>query len=199
MFTNQTYDIIRQRILDNLELDINVLKLMYKNAKMGIIGIENIKGGIKDKEFGKLIREQENDYYEICTRIIKELSVSNNDREDVSKMAELMTFMEATMELIKDNSPSNIAKMMIKATNTGIIEIEEKLNNIEGIDKRTVKLGKELLAMEKRNINNLKKLMKSDLYDITILTHVYNDEESMCKQKFIDELLANSKKIKKTN
>lgn len=124
---------------------------------MGIIGIENIKGGIKDKEFGKLIREQENDYYEICTRIIKELSVSNNDREDVSKMAELMTFMEATMELIKDNSPSNIAKMMIKATNTGIIEIEEKLNNIEGIDKRTVKLGKELLAMEKRNINNLKK------------------------------------------
>jgi len=74
-------------------------------------------------------------------------------------MAELMTFMEATMELIKDNSPSNIAKMMIKATNTGIIEIEEKLNNIEGIDKRTVKLGKELLAMEKRNINNLKKYL----------------------------------------
>ena len=139
--------------------NIEFLKLMYKNAQMGIIGIENIKGGIKDKEFGKLIREQENDYYEICTRIIKELSVSNNDREDVSKMAELMTFMEATMELIKDNSPSNIAKMMIKATNTGIIEIEEKLNNIEGIDKRTVKLGKELLAMEKRNINNLKKYL----------------------------------------
>ena len=139
--------------------NIEFLKLMYKNAKMGIIGIENIKGGIKDKEFGKLIREQENDYYEICTRIIKELSVSNNDREDVSKMAELMTFMEATMELIKDNSPSNIAKMMIKATNTGIIEIEEKLNNIEGIDKRTVKLGKELLAMEKRNINNFKKYL----------------------------------------
>jgi len=52
--------------------NIEFLKLMYKNAKMGIVGIENIKGGIKDKEFGKLIREQENDYYEICTRIIKE-------------------------------------------------------------------------------------------------------------------------------
>lgn len=139
--------------------NIEFLKLLYKNAKMGIVGIENIKSGIKDKEFGKLIREQENDYYEICTRIIKELSVSNNDKEDVSKMAELMTFMEATVELIKDNSPSNIAKMMIKATNTGIVEIEENLNNIEGIDKRTVKLGKELLSMEKRNINNLKKYL----------------------------------------
>ena len=139
--------------------NIEFLKLMYKNAKMGIVGIENIKNGIKDKEFGKLIREQENDYYDICTRIIKHLSVSNNDKEDVSKMAELMTFMEATMELIKDNSPSNIAKMMIKATNTGIIEIEEKHNNIEGIDKKTVNLAKELLRMEKRNINNLKKYL----------------------------------------
>ena len=139
--------------------NIEFLKLMYKNAKMGIIGIENIKNGIKDKEFGKLIREQENDYYDICTRIIKHLSFSNNDKEDVSKMAELMTFMEATMELIKDNSPSNIAKMMIKGTNMGIIEIEEKLNNIEGIDKQSVKLAKELLAMEKRNINNLKKYL----------------------------------------
>lgn len=139
--------------------NVEFLKLVYKNAKMGIIGIENVKNGIKDKEFGKLIREQENDYYDICTRIIKQLSISNNDKEDISKMAELMTFMEATMELIKDNSPSNIAKMMIKATNTGIIELEEKLNNSEGIDKKSIALAKELVRIEKRNINNLKKYL----------------------------------------
>lgn len=139
--------------------NIEFLKLIYKNAKMGIIGIENIKNGIKDKEFGKLIREQENDYYEMCTRVIKELSLSNNDKEDIGKMAELMTFMEATVELIKDNSPSNIAKMMIKATNTGIIELEEKLNDCNGIDKRTINLAKDLVRMEKRNINNLKKYL----------------------------------------
>ena len=37
------------------------------------------------------------------------------------------------------------------------------------------------------SINNLKKLMDSNLYDITILTHVYKDTESQEKQKFIDE------------
>jgi len=139
--------------------DIEFLKLIYKNAKMGIVGIENIKNGIKDKKFGKLIREQENDYYEMCTKIIKQLSLSNNDKDDIGKMAELMTFMEATMELIKDNSPSNIARMMIKATNTGIIEIEEKLNSVEGIDKKNINLAKELLRMEKRNIQELKKYL----------------------------------------
>lgn len=36
------------------------------------------------------------------------------------------------------------------------------------------------------SVNNLKKLMKSDLYDITILTHVYHDEEIKGKQEFID-------------
>ena len=139
--------------------NVEFLKIVYKNAKMGIIGIENVKNGIKDKEFGKLIREQENDYYDICTRIIKQLSISNNDKEDISKMAELMTFMEATMELIKDNSPSNIAKMMIKATNMGIIELEEKLNNSEGIDKKSIALAKDLVRIEKRNLNNLKKYL----------------------------------------
>ena len=74
-------------------------------------------------------------------------------------MAELMTFMEATVELIKDNSPSNIAKMMIKATNTGIVELEEKLNDSAMIDKKVINLAKELIRMEKRNINELKKYL----------------------------------------
>ena len=140
---------------ENLEL----LKLVYKNAKMGIVGIENIKGSIKDKEFGKLIREQENDYYEMCTKTIKQLSLTNTNKEDVSKMAELMTFMEATMEMLKDNSPSNIAKMMIKSTNIGIVELEEKLNNYQNVDKKSRALAKELLRMEKRNIDALKKYL----------------------------------------
>lgn len=140
---------------ENLEL----LKLVYKNAKMGIVGIENIKGSIKDKEFGKLIREQENDYYEMCTKTIKQLSLTNNDKEDISKMAELMTFMESAVELMKDSSPSNIAKMMIKGTNMGIVELEEKLNNFTNLDKANVKLAKELIRMEKRNIDHLKKYL----------------------------------------
>lgn len=140
---------------ENLEL----LKLVYKNAKMGIVGIENIKGSIKDKEFGKLIREQENDYYEMCTKTIKQLSLTNHDKEDISKMAELMTFMESSIELLKDSSPSNIAKMMIKGTNMGIVELEEKLNNFTNLDKANVKLAKELLRMEKKNIEHLKKYL----------------------------------------
>ena len=138
---------------------IELLKLVYKNAKMGVVGIENIKNGIKDRDFAKLIREQENDYYEMCTKTIKQLSLTNTNKEDVSKMAELMTFMEATMEMLKDNSPSNIAKMMIKSTNIGIVELEEKLNNYQNVDKKSRSLAKELLRMEKRNIDALKKYL----------------------------------------
>ena len=70
-----------------------------------------------------------------------------------------MTFMEATMEMLKDNSPSNIAKMMIKSTNIGIVELEEKLNNYQNVDKKSRSLAKELLRMEKRNIDALKKYL----------------------------------------
>ena len=64
---------------------IELLKLVYKNAKMGVVGIENIKNGIKDRDFAKLIREQENDYYEMCTKTIKQLSLTNTIKKTLVK------------------------------------------------------------------------------------------------------------------
>ena len=139
--------------------DIEFLNYIYQNAKMGIIGIDNIKSDIKDKKLLKLIREQENDYYTICTKAIKLLSLSNTERKNISQMAKLMTYIDAKMKIIKDNSSSNIAKMMIEGSNMGIIAITEKLQNYAGSDKRIISLGKELLRMLKNNIENLKQYL----------------------------------------
>jgi hypothetical protein len=49
--------------------------------------------------------------------------------------------------------------MMIKSTNIGIVELEEKLNNYQNVDKKSRALAKELLRMEKRNIDALKKYL----------------------------------------
>ncbi len=48
---------------------------------------------------------------------------------------------------------------MIKGNNRGIIEIQEKINNYEGTDKKIMALAKELLRIEKRNLDNLKKFL----------------------------------------
>lgn len=132
---------------------------IYENAKMGIVGIANVKSSIKDKKFLKVIKEQENDYYAVCTQAIKMLSLTGAERKNVSKMAKAMTFMEAKMNLMKDDSTSNIAKMMIKGNNMGLISITEKLNHYDGKDKKALKLALYLQDILYRNIENLKKFL----------------------------------------
>ena len=137
--------------------NVEFLNFIYQNSKMGIIGIESIKKSIHDDEFLKVINEQNNDYYSICTKAIKLLSFYNNERQNVSQMAKVMTYMDAHMKLMKDESINNIAKMMIEGNTKGVVEITEKIRIYSEADKQVVKLAKELLKIEKRNINNLKK------------------------------------------
>lgn len=139
--------------------DVELLNYIYQNAKMGIVGIDNIKPSIKDKEFLKLINEQENDYYEICTKAIKYLSLYDCERKNVNPMAKAMTFIDTKKKLMKDNSVSQMAKMMMEGSNMGIIAITEKLNNYKDVSKKTTKLAKELLEIEKLNLENLKKYL----------------------------------------
>ena len=46
--------------------------------------------------------------------------------------------------------------MMIKGSNTGIIEITEKINHYEYCDERVKTLAKKLLKIEERNLEQLK-------------------------------------------
>lgn len=139
--------------------DVELLNYIYQNAKMGIVGIDNIKSSIKDKEFLKLIKEQENDYYQICTKAIKYLSLYNCERKNVNMLAKTMTFIDAKKKLMMDNSVSQIAKMMIEGNNMGIIAITEKLNNYRDVSKKVKKLAKELLEIEELNLENLKQYL----------------------------------------
>ena len=53
---------------DNMIEDIDFLNAIYENAKMGIVGIDEIKNDINGQNLLKVINEQKNDYYSICTK-----------------------------------------------------------------------------------------------------------------------------------
>ena len=139
--------------------DVKLLNFIYKNAEMRIIGIANIKEDIKSKKFMKVIKEQENDYIAICTEALELLNQEHEKVEGITPMASLMTMIDAKMKTIKDSSTSNLAKMMMTGNNKGIIEIQEKINNYDGHNKKVISLAKKLLETEKRNLNDLKKYL----------------------------------------
>ena len=136
--------------------DVEFLNYIYQNAKMGVVGIDNIKGKIFDDDLKNIIARQKKEYESIAdhaTRLLAELGVSE---KDVSGFAKVMTYFMANMELLKDDSSSNIAKLMIEGSNKGIIEINKHLNSYTNMDPKITKLAKQLSATEQHNIDELK-------------------------------------------
>lgn len=139
--------------------DIELLNYIYQNAKMGLIGISNIKDSIKNKKLLKTIKEQENDYFKICTAATELLTSLHEEREDISSIAQIMTYIDAKVNTMTDNSTINLARMMINGNTKGIVEIQEKIKNYHGNNNQVLTLAKELLKIEKRNTENLTKFL----------------------------------------
>ena len=136
--------------------DAEFLNYIYQNAKMGVIGIDNIKHKIFDDELKNVIATQKKEYQKIAddaSSILNELGLTE---KDVSKMAKVSTYVMANLEMLKDDSSSNIAKLMIEGSNKGIIEINKNLNSYNNMNSKIIKLAKKLLATEQHNIDELK-------------------------------------------
>ncbi len=136
--------------------DAEFLNYIFQNAKMGVTGIDNIKDKIYDDELKNIIATQKKEYQKIAdeaTKLLNDLGVSE---KEISKMAQVMTYITANLELLKDDSTSNIAKMMIEGSNKGIIEINKNLNSYNNMNQNVIKLAKKLLATEQHNIDELK-------------------------------------------
>ena len=136
--------------------DAEFLNYIYQNAKMGVIGIDNIKDKIFDDELKNIIATQKKEYQKIAddaSSILNELGLTE---KDVSKMAKVTTYVMANLEMLKDDSSLNIAKLMIEGSNKGIIEINKNLNSYNNMNSKIIKLAKKLLATEQHNIDELK-------------------------------------------
>ena len=142
-----------------MEKDLNFLNYMYQNAQMGIIGIDNIISKVKGKQLKTLLEKQKVQYEEICNQAIDLLNQEEADIKSVKTIARVSTTFMSNLEFTKDPNDSSVAKMMKEGTNKGIIEINEKLNNIPNIPKKVKDLAKKLLKTEEKNLEELKKYL----------------------------------------
>jgi len=142
-----------------MEKNIDFLNYMYKNAKMGIIGIDDVYPKAKSKEMKELLQKQRGEYDDFCNQVAESLKKHEAKVEDINIMAKVGSSFMSSVKLAEDHSDSNIAKLMIEGTNKGIIEINEKLNNIPNIEKDTKKIAFKLLKIEQHNLTELKKYL----------------------------------------
>jgi len=143
----------------NMSEEVEFLNYIYKNAEMGIIGIDNIISKVKDEKFEKLLNNQKEEYNNICKDAESILKKYGKSNEEVGTMAKISTTLMSEMSMLKDDSINNIAKMMVEGTNKGIIEITEKLNAYNNTDAEIVVLANKLKSLEESSIEDLKKYL----------------------------------------
>ena len=135
------------------------LQYAYKNASMGKSSIDQIIKVVDDETLKSFLHEQINDYEHILEDATKELELLKSEPKDVSKFSEMMTYFSVKMSTVNDNTSSHIAKMLIKGSDMGIIQITETLSNYKRLKPDIRKIGKNLLAIEEKNRTNLKQFL----------------------------------------
>lgn len=143
----------------NEDQNVEYLNCIYKNANMGIIGIDDIIEKVNSSEFEKVLNNEKNEYDAICREAINILKKYGKKEEDVSNLAKVSTKIMSEMKLLKETTDEVIAKMMIEGTNKGIIEVSEKINSYDNSDSEIVLLLNKLSELLKNNIEELKKYL----------------------------------------
>lgn len=143
----------------NMSEEVEFLNYIYKNAEMGVIGIDDVIGKVSNEKFAKLLKSQREDYDSICTEAEDILKKYGKQNEEVGTMAKMSSKMMSEMKFLKDDSDQTVAKMMMEGTNKGVIEITEKTNAYNNTDAEIVVLANRLKAMLEKNIDDLKKYL----------------------------------------
>ena len=137
-----------------------LLTYIYQNAKMGVTSctdlIKILNG--KDNKIKKIVEGELKGYENFTAKAEKLLKKNKIEHpRDKGIIADLMSKMGMNMELMKDNSDSRIADMLIKGFTMGNVDISKRIDRFEDdADKDILDLAKELLEFGKKNIELLK-------------------------------------------
>ncbi len=143
----------------NMGEEVEFLNYIYKNAEMGVIGINDVITKASNEKFEKLLNTEKKEYQNICKEAEDILKKYGKNTEEIGLMAKMSSKMMSEMEMMKDNSDQTIAKMMMEGTNKGIIEITEKINAYDNNDVEITVLAQKLKATLEKNIEDLKKYL----------------------------------------
>lgn len=139
--------------------EIEILKEINQNTKMGMDSLSTIIKKTEDKDFKELLNTQHNEYQNIYDRT-QELLVKNNAQiEDTPNMLKAMSWMGIQFNTANDNSNSKLSELLIQGNDMGIIKGIKLLNNHSFVDNEIKNILSDFVRLQEKNIDDLKKYL----------------------------------------
>lgn len=134
----------------------NFLNELHKACNAAIVGIDNIKTEVKNKDLIALI-EKQNNYYESYIKDLKKMAVDYDfSPDDVSCFMKANSFISSKIETMIDNSDSKVAEIMINGTKMGIKQMDELIHEFEDCDEKLLNYAKSFKEKLENFLSSLK-------------------------------------------
>lgn len=142
-----------------MDNNINILDELHKGCCMGVDALTMIIPKTEEKTFQELLEKQRIEYEDLASRmesIYQEYTSSTI--HETNQMEKVMTWYGIQKDTMLDTSVSNLADLLVRGTNMGIIEGVKILNN-KTMDKKVHKICKEYVKMQEAYLDQLKKYL----------------------------------------
>ena len=139
--------------------EIEILKEINKDAKMGMDSITMVNEKVQDEKFRKLLDNQHNEYQNIFDRTQELLVQNNEDMKDVPSMQKAMAWTGIQMNTMNDKSNSKLSELLIQGNDMGVIKGTKLLNESSFTTPKIENLLSDFVKLQEKNIDDLKKFL----------------------------------------
>lgn len=131
----------------------------YKNARIALQSISDLLPEVKDENLRDELKSQYEGYEKITSKISTFMAENGLDVKSINPLKKAMLWTSIKMKTMMNDSKNQIAEMMLKGTDMGIIELTAMLNEKENLRPEIADLIKELLELEEKYQERLKKYL----------------------------------------
>lgn len=139
--------------------EIEILKEINKDAKMGMDSITMVNEKVQDEKFRKLLDNQHNEYQNIFDRTQELLVQNNEDMKDVPSMQKAMAWTGIQMNTMNDKSNSKLSELLIQGNDMGVIKGTKLLNESSFTTPEIKNLLSDFVRLQEKNVDDLKKFL----------------------------------------
>ena len=136
-----------------------VLGDLYKNVTMCKHSIKVLLPHVEDSELSKTLINQSDKYDDFCKKAEDLADRLKLEIKPVSKMLVCMSKSGIKMKMAKDNSQTNVLRVMLNGTFMGVIDLHTLLSHNKNAQTEVLLLGKEILNYQEERIEKLKQAL----------------------------------------
>ena len=139
--------------------EIDILKEINLNSKVGIEGIEFCMGKTDNSTLKAILNKQKKEYENINNRSTNLLLSLGEDDKEVSPLQKAVSWMGVQMNTLKDNSDSKIAEILIQGNNMGVVKGTKLLHEDDELDSTVRSILSDFISLQQQNIDSLKRYL----------------------------------------